>query len=91
MTSDKLNVCIKKTLNELYFNEIVEISENSNNLFDFHISTKKSEFKLTKYKLSQKLFILENKQFNIIKKVHNQLAIDHSNIKKITQMLQFFF
>ena len=42
MTSDKLNVRIKKNLNELYFNEIAENSKNSNDSIDFHISTKKT-------------------------------------------------
>ena len=83
LTFDKLNIRIKKNLNELYFNKIVEISENFNNSINFHINTKKNE--------SESIFIFENKKFNIIKKMHNQFAINHSDIKKITQMLQKFF
>ena len=91
LTLNKLNVRIKKNLNELYFSKIVKISKNSNDSIDLHINTKKNEFESTKHKLTHKFFIFENKRFNIIKKVHNQLAIDHSNIKKIIQMLQKFF
>ena len=91
LTFDKLNLRIKKNLNELYFNEIVEISNHSNDSIDFYINTKKNELESTKNELSQKLFIFENKRFSIIKKMHNQFAVNHSDISRITQMLQKFF
>ena len=91
LTSDRLNARIKKNLSELYLNEIVKISKNSNDSIDFHISTKKSEFESIKNELSHKLFIFENKRLSIIKKVHNQLAINHSGTRRTTQMLQKFF
>ena len=71
LTSDRLNVCIKRNLNELYFNEITKISKNSIDSIDFHISAKKDELESTKNELSQKFFISENKRLDIIKKVHN--------------------
>ena len=91
LTFDKLNARIKKNLSELYFNEIVEISENSNDSIDFHINTKKSESESMKNELSHKLFISEDKRLSIIKKMHNQFAINHSGTRRITQMLQRFF
>ena len=91
LTFDKLNVRIKKNLSELYFNEIVEISKNSNDSIDFHINMKKDELESTKHELLQKFFISKNKKFDIIKKIHNQSTIDHSDIWRITQMLQNFF
>ena len=80
LTFDRLNTRIKKNLSELYFNKIVEISENSNDSIDFYINTKKNESESTKNELSQKLFISENKRLDIIKKIHNQSTINHSEI-----------
>ena len=91
LTSDRLDARIKENLSELYFNEIVEISEDSDDSIDFHISTKKSELESMKNELSHKLFIFKDKRLSIIKKVHNQFAIDHSGTRRITQMLQRFF
>ena len=88
MTFDKFNVRIKKNLNELHFDEIVKIKKNSNDSIDFHINTKKNKSESTKHELSQKFFISKNKKFDIIKKIHNQSTIDHSNVRQITQMLQ---
>ena len=88
LTSDRLNVRIKKNLNELYFNEITKISKNLINSIDFHINAKKNEFESTKNELLQKFFISENKRLDIIKKMHNQFAVNHFDIKKIIQILQ---
>ena len=91
LTFDRLNARIKKNLNELYFDKIVEIQKNSNDSIDFHINTKKNEFESTKHELLQKFFISKNKTLDIIKNIHNQSTIDHSDVWRITQMLQRFF
>ena len=91
LISDRLNVRIKKNLNELYFNEITKISKNLINSIDFHINAKKNEFESTKNELLQKFFISENKRLDIIKKMHNQFVVNHFNIKKIIQILYKFF
>ena len=77
---DKLNARIKSDLQNLYSNKIVE-----KKVFDILQEIASIiDFKTEKNELTKKLFISKNKRLTITKKFHNQFAIGHSNIKRMT-------
>jgi hypothetical protein len=41
--------------------------------------------------LEEKLFVSEDKRLQIIKKIHDQSAIEHSRIRRTLKMIERFF
>jgi hypothetical protein len=86
LTANKLNLKIQDEMN---IAEIIEqeIKENE------AILKKNSEFIISKKSnvSEEKIFVLENKRLQIIKKIHDQSAIEYFEIRRILKMMKRFF
>jgi hypothetical protein len=86
LTVNKLNFKIRDEIN---IADIIEQEVRENEA----IFEKNSEFIISKKSnvSEEKLFVLENKRLKIIKKIHDQSAIEHFEIRRILKMMKRFF
>jgi hypothetical protein len=86
LTANKLNLKIRDEMNIAKIIE-QEVKESE------AILEKNSEFIINKKSnvSKEKLFVLENKRLQIIKKIHDQSAIEHFEIRRILKMMKRFF
>jgi hypothetical protein len=86
LTANKLNLKIRDEMN------IAEIIEQEVKKSEA-ILEKNSKFIISKKSnvSEEKLFVSENKRLQIIKKIHDQSAIEHFEIRRILKMMKRFF
>lgn len=88
LISNKLNKQIKMKINDFEFIDIANLTENTDKNND---SNDEISIKLDTFEAFSKMFVFENKRFDIIKKIHNQLIVEHLRKRQILHMIQNFF
>jgi hypothetical protein len=90
LTANKLNSKVRDEINIAEIIEQEEIKEKKAIFKENFESVSKIISKKANV-LEKKLFVLENKRLQIIKKIHDQSAIEHLEIRRILKMMKRFF
>jgi hypothetical protein len=90
LTANKLNSKVRDEINITEIIEQEEIKEKEAIFKENFESASKTISKKANI-LEKKLFVLENKRLQIIKKIHDQSAIEHFEIRRILKMMKRFF
>ena len=82
---DRLKKQIKIKMNDFEIINVADVTEKTND------SNDKVSVKFDAFETSEKVFVSENKKFDIIRKIHDQPTAEHSIERRTLQMIQRFF
>ena len=83
--SNRLKKQIKIKMNDFEIINVADVTEETNDSDD------RVSVKFDAFEASEKMFVPENKRFDIIKEIHDQPTAEHLGKRRTLQMIQRFF
>ena len=83
--SNRLKKQIKIKMNDFEIINVADVTEKTND------SNDRMSVKFDAFEISEKVFVPENKKFDIIKKIHDQSTAGHLGERRTLQIIQKFF